>query len=188
MIQQPPTSPLFPYTTLFRSDQLPVEGRQSVQARETGEAITQTLRGYVAGFPSLDRLPPFYRELVDVLVDRGKLKKHLAAAGWAADRAREITREYRRRIGRASGPAIGGLRREAYGRLSSLVTQVSSDLAALIEARRAFRRGPEIDPAVPTIVVAGYPNVGKRSFVRSVYTGRPKIAAYPFTTQGVSLG
>ncbi|TLZ81534.1 MAG: hypothetical protein E6K11_02445 [Methanobacteriota archaeon] len=158
------------------------------RVRVAGEAITQTLGGYVAGFPSLDRLPPFYRELVDVLVDRGKLKKHLAAAGWAADRAREITREYRRRIGRASGPAIGGLRREAYGRLSSLVTQVSSDLDALIVARRAFRRVPEIDPAVPTIVVAGYPNVGKSSFVRAVSTGRPKIAAYPFTTQGVSLG
>jgi nucleolar GTP-binding protein len=158
------------------------------RVRVAGEAITGTLRSYVAGFPSIDRLPPFYRELVDVLVDRGKLKKHLAAAGWAADKAREITREYRRRIGRASGTAIGDLRREAYGRLSSVVNQIAVDLDALIEARGALRRVPEIDPAVPTIVVAGYPNVGKSSFVRAVSTGRPKVAAYPFTTQRVSLG
>jgi nucleolar GTP-binding protein len=158
------------------------------RVRVAGEAITGTLRSYVAGFPSIDRLPPFYRELVDVLVDRGKLKKHLAASGWAADKAREITREYRRRIGRASGTAIGDLRREAYGRLSSVVNQIAVDLDALIEARGALRRVPEIDPAVPTIVVAGYPNVGKSSFVRAVSTGRPKVAEYPFTTKRVSLG
>ena len=158
------------------------------RVRVAGETITGTLRGYVTGFPSLDRLPAFYRELVDVLVDRGKLKKHLAAAGWAGDKAREITREYRRRIGQASGAGIADLRREAYGRLSSLVKQIASDLEALIEARRALRRVPEIDPTVPTIVVAGYPNVGKSSFVRAVSTGRPKVAEYPFTTKGVSLG
>jgi nucleolar GTP-binding protein len=158
------------------------------RVRVAGETISGTLRGYVAGFPSIDRLPPFYRELVDVLLDRGKLKKHLAAAGWAADKARDITREYRRRIGRGSGTAIGDMRREAYGRLSSVVHQIASDLDALIEARRALRRVPEIDPAVPTIVVAGYPNVGKSSFVRAVSTGRPRVAAYPFTTKGVSLG
>jgi len=37
-------------------------------------------------------------------------------------------------------------------------------------------------------VVAGYPNVGKSSFVRAASTGRPKVADYPFTTKGVSLG
>src|SRR5207247_8364264 len=82
----------------------------------------------------------------------------------------------------------GELRQQAYGRLSSVVKQVAPDLAARIEARRALRRIPQIDPDVPTIVVAGYPNVGKSSFVRAVSTGRPKIADYPFTTKGVSLG
>ncbi len=156
--------------------------------RIAGEAIESTLRGYVKGFPSLDRLPPFYRELVDVLVNRDKLKKHLGAVDWAAQKAGSLTREYRRRIGKASGTNIGALRREAYGRLSSLVYQVESDLEGLLEARKALRRLPAIDPDLPTIVVAGYPNVGKSSFVRAVSTGRPKVAEYPFTTKGVSLG
>src|SRR5207249_6908537 len=90
--------------------------------------------------------------------------------------------------GRAEGKTIGELRQQAYGRLSSVVKQVAPDLDALIEARRALRRIPQIDPDVPTIVVAGYPNVGKSSFVRAVSTGRPKIADYPFTTRRVSLG
>lgn len=158
------------------------------RVRIAGGAIETTLRGIVKGFPSLDRLPPFYRELVDLLVDKGQLKKHLGAADWAAGRSAELTREYRRRIGRAEGKTIGELRQEAYGRLSSVVKQVASDLEALIDARRALRRIPEIDAAVPTIVVAGYPNVGKSSFVRAVSTGRPKVADYPFTTKRVSLG
>ena len=158
------------------------------RVKSAGLTIETSLRGYVKGFPSIDRLPPFYRELVDVLVDRGRLKKHLGAVDWAAEKAGQVARDYRRRIGRASGPEIGALRRQAYGRLSSLVNQVSADLDGLVEARRALRRLPIVDPDVPTIVVAGYPNVGKSSFVRAVSTGRPKVAEYPFTTKGVSLG
>jgi len=158
------------------------------RVRGAGQTIESTLRGYVKGFPSLDRLPPFYRELVDVLVDLGQLKKHLGALDWAADKAREITRLYRGRIGRAAGNEIATLRREAYGRLSSVVKQIAPDLEALVVARKALRRVPEVDPTIPAIVVAGYPNVGKSSFVRAASTGRPKVADYPFTTKGVSLG
>lgn len=156
--------------------------------RTAGGSIESTLRGIVKGFPSLDRLPPFYRELVDLLVDEGRLKKHLGAADWAADRSAAIVKDYRRRIGAAQGKAIGELRREAYGRLSSVVKQIGSDLDALADARRAMRKLPEIDPEVPTIVVAGYPNVGKSSLVRAVSSGRPKVADYPFTTKRVSVG
>jgi nucleolar GTP-binding protein len=158
------------------------------RVRTAGHSIESTLRTVVKGFPSLDRLPPFYRELVDVLVGEGRLKKHLGAAGWAADRSAAIVKDYRRRIGRAEGKAIGELRGEAYGRLSSIVNQVGSDLDALADARRVLRKTPQIDPQVPTIVVAGYPNVGKSSFVRAVSSGRPKIADYPFTTKRVSVG
>ncbi len=158
------------------------------RVRGAGQAIESTLRGYVKGFPSLDRLPAFYRELVDVLLDLGRLKKHLAALDWAADKVRDITRHYRGRIGRAAGNSISELRREAYGRLSSVVNQIAPDLDALVAARVALRRIPEVDPTIPTIVVAGYPNVGKSSFVRAASTGRPKVADYPFTTKGVSLG
>ena len=158
------------------------------RVRTAGGAIETTLRGIVQGFPSLDRLPPFDRELVDLLADADRVKKHLGAIHWAADQAQRLSRDYRRRIGRAEGREIGTLRQEAYGRLSSVVKQVAPDLEGLIEARKALRRLPDIDPALPTIVVAGYPNVGKSSFVRAVSSGRPKIADYPFTTKRVSLG
>jgi len=47
---------------------------------------------------------------------------------------------------------------------------------------------PDIDPDEPTVVVAGYPNVGKSSFVNDVTRARGETASYPFTTKGVGVG
>jgi len=160
----------------------------AAKTRIAGSTIEATLHGYVKAFPSIDRLPPFYRELVDLLADRGRLKRHLGALDWAADKARAISRDYVRRIGKAAPKDVPALRREAFGRLSSLVHQIGADLDAMTDARRALRRIPIVDPEIPTLVVAGFPNVGKSSFVRSASSGRPKVADYPFTTTTISLG
>src|SRR5947199_297284 len=80
----------------------------AARVRIAGQTIESTLRGIVKGFPSLDRLPPFYRELVDILVDANQLKKHLGAIDWAADRTANMARDYRRRIGKAERDGTSG--------------------------------------------------------------------------------
>ncbi|MDO5853812.1 MAG: 50S ribosome-binding GTPase, partial [Thermoplasmata archaeon] len=47
---------------------------------------------------------------------------------------------------------------------------------------------PAVDPSMPTIVVAGFPNVGKSNLVTVLSSAEPEIAPYPFTTKGVIVG
>jgi len=71
--------------------------------------------------------------------------------------------------------------------MKSIMGSINKDLLFLNDARNILRKLPAVHDE-PTIVVAGYPNVGKSSFVSMVTGARPEIAPYPFTTKGVSIG
>ena len=72
-------------------------------------------------------------------------------------------------------------------RLASMVHQIDKDLHFLNEVRNVLRHLPHVEDAF-TIVIAGYPNVGKSSFIRRVSSAAPEVAAYPFTTKGIIIG
>ncbi|MFQ6106723.1 MAG: NOG1 family protein [Thermoplasmata archaeon] len=175
-----------------------VRGRSSVDVAKKSSikkidvlhrVIESALNRYQKGFPSVDNLHPFYSEIVDILVGRDDLKKSLGTLKWCVDKSREIRDSYIRAIKRAESPDdVERKRKEAFGRISSVVKRISDNLEFLIEARNRLRRMPSIEPSVPTIVIAGYPNVGKSQLVRAMSSGTPRVESYPFTTKGVSLG
>lgn len=148
-----------------------------------------TLEKYVKSFPSLENLPAFYYELIDILVGVDKLKQSLGAIDWCRKTIGKVEKESVRKLKRSKNiDEILRERRGAYGRFSSLIKQVSSDLLFLNEARWKLRKMPSIDANLKTIVIAGYPNVGKSQLVKQISSGKPKVAVYPFTTQHISLG
>jgi len=79
-------------------------------------------------------------------------------------------------------------RREGLARLSSVTKRLKGPLNFLEEVRSKMKSLPGIQSGLPTIVVAGYPNVGKSTLVRTVTDARPEIASYPFTTREVMIG
>jgi nucleolar GTP-binding protein len=89
---------------------------------------------------------------------------------------------------RSDVEAIGAEVRAFYGRAASMVREVDADLATLEAAERFLRDRPKVDPNVATIVVAGFPNVGKSSLVARLSSARPEVAAYPFTTLSIAVG
>jgi len=156
--------------------------RSMIQA--VSDVISARLLKTVHDFPNFDELSPFYSELTDTVVGIDRLRMSLSSVQWAGEKVRSIARESLRKM--RSGDPVR-VRKQAYARISSIVHEVDEDLRFLNDARNILRKLPDISD-MPTIVVAGYPNVGKSSFVRRVTDAKPEIAAYPFTTKGIYIG
>ncbi len=147
--------------------------------------LTDNLKNTVRRFPTFENLPPFYYELADVMVGVDDMKRSLSRLEWASSKIHEVAREHVGMIRKSRDPLP--VRKKCFGRLSSIMRSIDKDLLFLNEARNKLRKLPSVNDE-PTIVVAGYPNIGKSSFVTRVTGATPEIASYPFTTKGVSIG
>ncbi len=152
-------------------------------------AITQAthdkLVSIIQSFPEFEELPPFYRDLCDILFGMDNLKKNLGMIGWAAKNVRDVGAGISRGM-RWSDTQVE--RKRAVARIASIVHRADDALRYLNDVRNVLRDLPVISTDEFTIVVAGYPNVGKSSFIRLVSSGDPEVASYPFTTKGVIVG
>jgi nucleolar GTP-binding protein len=158
------------------------------QVQKAGTILSDNLSNLIRKFPSFENLPPFYREMADIIVGIDKLRISLSRLRWASRQIRLITRDFTGRMKRSRGESSSSARKAAFGRISSVMRSVEKDLLFLNDARNILRRIPAIDPDQPTILIAGYPNVGKSSFITLITGARPEIASYPFTTRGIFVG
>ena len=150
--------------------------------------IISTLEKYVKEFPSIEQLPSFYQEIIDIKIDTNKLKKSLGAVDWARKTCAMIYSKQRRALKKTGNvDFLKQKQKEIYGRISSVVKQIDEHLMFLATAQNIMKKFPYIQD-VPTVVIAGYPNVGKSSLLRLLSSAKPKIAQYPFTTKQIHVG
>jgi nucleolar GTP-binding protein len=163
-----------------------VEAQRSM-LQTAANILSDNLEHVVTSWPDFDTVDPFYHELADAIVAVDEVRKSLSEVNWASNQADDIKREYQ---GRLSGDieTARKLRKQAFARLADVVEEVSEDLDRLGAARDELKVLPDIRPDEPTIVVAGFPNVGKSTFVNRVTNARHETASYPFTTTRIGVG
>jgi len=163
--------------------------RESQRIAVMSETIGRELSKIVAGFPSFYNLPSFYRDLIEAIVGIDKMKKSLGAIHGTAQTVDKLGREHIQRLRSTRSPAeAAAVRRQAYGRISSFVERAEDHLTFLRDAAMKLSDLPTIYVDAPTVVIAGYPNVGKTTLLRVLTGSAPKIASYPFTPTGLQLG
>ncbi|MEM4292564.1 MAG: GTPase [Thermoplasmata archaeon] len=151
--------------------------------------VVQTLARYEKTFPIIEKLSPFEKELVEILIGCEKLHHALAAIKWCSQTVEKIAKETKEKLRRADAAGdIGKIKKEYYGRVSSVIKQVAPELDFLNKSRDALLQIPHIDVTLPTVVIAGFPNVGKSTLVKKISSAEPEIAPYPFTTKGLIMG
>ena len=89
--------------------------------------LNDHLSKILLSFPSIDRLDPFYNELIKLTLDYKDLKKSLGAINWAVEKVNDLTRAYNSKITRTNDlRIINKFRREYYGRVSSVLKQIKT--------------------------------------------------------------
>jgi nucleolar GTP-binding protein len=173
--------------------------KQGIEAQESmlqtsANILSDNLQNVVTSWPDFELVDEFYYELADATLaetDVGgvdDLRQHLSSVMSAGRQIENLKEEYHGRIRNADSDTARKLRKQAFARFADVTEGVADDLLAIGEARDALKVLPDIRADEPAIVVAGYPNVGKSSFVNDVTNATNETASYPYTTTGINVG
>eukprot|EP00049_Salpingoeca_infusionum_P012204 m.221067 g.221067 ORF g.221067 m.221067 type:complete len:685 (-) comp15124_c2_seq5:2581-4635(-) len=159
------------------------------KVKYTQQTIHDKLAGIVEEFPKMDDIHPFYADLMNVLYDKDHYKLALGHINTACHMVDNVAKDYVRLL--KYGDSLyrcKQLKRAALGRMCTIMRRQASTLKYLEQVRQHLSRLPSIDPHTRTLLVTGFPNVGKSSFVNSVTRADVEVQPYAFTTKSLFVG
>ncbi|MBN3321152.1 NOG1 protein, partial [Atractosteus spatula] len=140
-------------------------------------------------FPKLDDIHPFYADLMNVLYDKDHYKLALGQINIAKNLIDNVAKDYVRLM--KYGDSLyrcKQLKRAALGRMCTILKRQKQSLEYLEQVRQHLSRLPTIDPNTRTLLLCGYPNVGKSSFINKVTRADVEVQPYAFTTKSLFVG
>jgi len=153
------------------------------------QAFQNQLGNILTSFPNIDSLDIFYVELIKSTISYNDLKKSLGAIKWAAGKTDYFYRIFNGKIKKTTDMnQINVLRREYYGRVSSVMKQIKTNLLFLEEARKIMKGYPNVKTSMFTVCIFGFPNVGKSTLLKRLTGAEPEISSYAFTTKSLNMG
>ncbi|KAF7100037.1 hypothetical protein CFC21_101598 [Triticum aestivum] len=159
------------------------------KVRYTQQNFYEKLSTIIDEFPRLDDIHPFYGDLLHVLYNKDHYKLALGQINTARNIIAKISKDYLRLL--KYGDTLYRckcLKVAALGRMCTVLKRISPSLAYLEQIRQHMARLPSIDPNTRTILICGYPNVGKSSFMNKVTRADVDVQPYAFTTKSLFVG
>ncbi|KAI9295254.1 GTP binding protein 4 [Neoconidiobolus thromboides FSU 785] len=155
----------------------------------TQENFEEKLKGILDEFPVLNNIHPFYADLMNVLYDKDHYKLALGQINTARTLINNVAKDYVKLI--KFGDSLyrcKQLKTAALGRMATIMRRQKDSLAYLEQVRQHLARLPSIDPNTRTLLVCGYPNVGKSSFLNKITRADVEVQPYAFTTKSLFVG
>lgn len=152
-------------------------------------AFTDKLNTILNEFPKIDDLHPFYADLCNVLYDKDHYKLALGQVKTVIGTIESVSKDYNKLLKFADSLyKCKMLKRAALGRMATAVKRLAASLQYLEEVRQHLTRLPSIQPSARTLILTGYPNVGKSSFMNLLTDANVEVQPYAFTTKSVYVG
>lgn len=158
--------------------------------KEIKKSLSEDLKKIYNCFLYLKNLSPFYSKLVKTYIDLSGTIKNIEKIKISEKVLEKILSQHLRNL-RTRKNDIDSLKentRKYIGRVSSVMKRLEKVLDELESTRKLLRDMPNIDENLFTIVITGFPNVGKSTLLSKLTTAKPEIGVYPFTTKGLNVG
>ncbi|XP_067132625.1 GTP-binding protein 4 [Centruroides vittatus] len=149
------------------------------------DKLTQIL----TDFPKIEDIHPFFADLMNILYDKDHYKLALGQLNTARHLIDNVSKEYVRLL--KYGDSLyrcKQLKRAALGRMATIMSRQKENLLYLEQVRQHISRLPSIDPNTRTILICGFPNVGKSSFINKITRADVDVQPYAFTTKSLFVG
>ncbi|XP_065053233.1 GTP-binding protein 4-like [Rhopilema esculentum] len=143
----------------------------------------------ITDFPRLEDIHPFYSDLLNILYDKDHYKLALGQINTARHLIDNVAKDYTRLM--KYGDSLyrcKQLKKAALGRMCTIMKRQNQSLQYLEQVRQHLSRLPSIDPNTRTLLMCGFPNVGKSSFMNKVTRADVEVQPYAFTTKSLYVG
>jgi len=155
----------------------------------TQQNFSEKLALILQEFPKLEDIHPFYADLMNVLYDKDHYKLALGQINTARHLIDNVAKDYVRLL--KFGDSLyrcKQLKRAALGRMATIMRRQNQSLQYLEQVRQHLSRLPTIDPNSRTLIITGFPNVGKSSFMNKITRADVEVQPYAFTTKSLYVG
>jgi nucleolar GTP-binding protein len=166
-----------------------IRGFYTRKVKFTAETFCDKFQAILDSFPRLQDIHPFHKDLLNTLYDADHFRIALGTISTAKRLIETVSRDYVRLLKYAQSLfQCKGLKRAALGRMATVCKRLKDPLVYLEQVRQHLGRLPSIDPNTRTLLICGYPNVGKSSFLKSITRADVDVQPYAFTTKSLFVG